>query len=103
MLRTLLSPAKTPAVVMDLPVESVVVLTAVWAAMRTKAELSELTSPPATALICASSRATVIVTGSADTADAVTVTPGSRSANLLVEEVMTCSAEVPFQSETLAS
>ena len=54
-------------------------------------------------LIAASSRATVTVIGSAEAADTVTETPGSRSVNVLVDEVMACSTSVPFQSDIWAS
>ena len=102
MSRMLLSPAKTPAEVVDLPLASVVVETAVCAAMSTKALLIESTRPFATALIFVSSRLTAIVTGSVKIAEAVTETPGSRSVKVFVADVMTCSAEVPFQRVTLA-
>jgi len=103
MSRMVLSPENTPAFVVVTPFASVEVETEVCAAMRTNALLTESTSPLATALIFLSSRVTAIETGSAETADAVTETPGSRSVKVLVDDVMTCSAVVPANNLMLAS
>jgi hypothetical protein len=65
--------------------------------------LSASTSPDATACAFVVSRATVMVTGSVEAFDTVTLTPGSRSANAFVALVTVCAAAVPAQSVTEAS
>ncbi len=103
MSRTVLSPAKIPLVIEDFPSVPILEVTVEFVLTREKTALSESTRLLATELTLAASRATLRVTGSVDTAETVTDTPGSRSAKVLLAEVITCSAEVPPHSVIFAS
>ena len=100
--RTPRSPVKAPALVFD-PVPPFVTVTADFWRMVVRMLSTPLTSACAADVAFAEFRAIVSVTGAASTADTVTATPGSRSANELVFDVISCAALEPAQRVTAAS
>ena len=85
------------------PAASVEVATALFWLMYVKMSFRLLTSEFATSEMALSFLATVRVTGVMDAAVTLIVTPGSRSENVLVDEVTVWAAPVPDQRVTWAS
>src|SRR6185312_12475599 len=70
---------------------------------KAKRSLRVLTRSEATLDVASSSRAIETVTGSVETLDTVTSTPGRRAEKVFVDDVIVCSAAVPVHSVASAS